>query len=158
MCSNKVTTITVFLLIIVTNFLLFTLSTWKSSTVEPRVQRKRQNINLKFSFRVWDCTLIYKNLKGFFYSTSNNSLLFSVTQINQHKEWLAALWIIPSTTQKAAEWLVHTPPDNFENNSINCCQISSVGKNVACLLYWKFWIISPFLPSSFNFSSVALFA
>lgn len=93
-----------------------------------------------------------------FYSISNNSLLFSATQINQHKEWVAALWIIPSTTQKKGEWLVHTPPDNIENNSMNSCQISSVGKTAASLLYWQFWIISPFFPSSFNFSFVAFLA
>lgn len=127
------------------------LCTWKSSIAEVWVQRTRQKINLIFSLRVWDRTLIHENLKGFFYSTSNNNLLFSATQINQHKEWLSALWIIPSTTQKKAEWLVHTPPDNIENNSINCCHISSAGKIVPSLSYWKFWIISPFFLSSFNF-------
>lgn len=43
----KVTTITVFLLITDTYFLLFTLSTWKSPIVEPWVPRTKQNINLE---------------------------------------------------------------------------------------------------------------
>lgn len=155
MCCNEVTILTVFLLIKDTSLLLFMLRTWKTSiAVEHCIERTRWNMNFNLSFRDWDCTLISKHLRSvpFFYSALRIAFCFRSHRLINTRPAHSAV-NHPQAAQKRAGWLTGThSPGEFENNSINCYHISTVGvgggENAACFLYWKLQIISPFFSRS----------
>lgn len=79
--------------------------------LQPFLQRKRLHID------------IWTPLKfPFFHSALRIAFCFGSGRL------ITALWIIPRLHKGGlTDWLVQTPPESFENNSINCWHISSVG-------------------------------
>lgn len=109
--------------------------------LQPFLQRLRLHIDIQTSPKC-----------SFFYSALRIAFCFRSRRLINTRPAHSAV-NHPQAAQKRAGWLTGThSPGEFENNSINCYHISSVGVggggNAACFLYWKLQIISPFFSRS----------